>query len=317
MKLEQSAGQTAGIVSAASAYIIWGFMPIYWKLIHFVPSMEVLTHRVVWSLALMAFVLLAAGKTKAFISEISDTARKPKQLLSLIFASFFITVNWLTFIWAVSNNRIIETSLGYYINPLVCVLFGVVVLKEKLYLWQTAAFVLAAIGVLNMTINYGSFPWAALVLAVSFGIYSLLKKVINLGAIAGITSETLIISPFAIMYLTYIHQSGNGAFGINSPVVSGYLIGAGIVTAVPLLLFSAGAIRLPLSTVGFLQYIAPTLALILGVFLYDEPFTAVHIVSFVFIWAALTIYSLSKTRTFIKLESIFLKAFRFRTNTYR
>jgi len=185
-------------------------------------------------------------------------------------------------------------------------------LKEKLSFWQTISVVLAFIGVLNMTLNYGAFPWISLILAVSFGLYGLLKKVIKLGAIAGITSETLIVSPVALMYLIYIYKSGNGAFGTGSPVVSGLLIGGGIITAVPLILFSAGAIRLPLSTIGFLQYIAPTITLLLGVFLYHEPFTTVHIISFVFIWVALIIYSLSKTSFLIELESIFLKRIAFK-----
>lgn len=307
MKLGEPNEQVYGIACAGSGYILWGFFPIYWKLIYFVPSLEVLAHRVVWALVFMTVLLLMAGKIKAFLNELWEIIIKPKQLISLVFASFFISVNWLTFIWAVSNNHVIETSLGYYINPLVCVLLGIIFLKEKLSFWQTVSFVLAVIGVLNMTLNYGTFPWIALILAVSFGLYGLLKKVIQLGAVAGITSETLMVSPFALMYLIYIYKSGEGTFGTGSTVVSGLLIGGGIITAVPLILFSAGAIRLPLSTIGFLQYIAPTIALILGVFIYHEPFTTVHLISFVFIWGALTTYSLSRTRFFIQLESIFLK----------
>ena len=315
MKLGQSKEQAVGMASAASAYIMWGFFPIYWKTIFFVPSLEVLAHRVVWCLVFMAVLLLMAGKIKDFYNELREIVINPKQLVSLVFASLFISVNWLTFIWAVSNNHIIETSLGYYINPLVCVLLGIIFLKEKLSFWQTVSFVLAFIGVLNMTLNYGSFPWISLILAVSFGLYGLLKKVIKLGAIAGITSETLIVSPVALMYLIYIYKSGNGAFGTGSPVVSGLLIGGGIITAVPLILFSAGAIRLPLSTIGFLQYIAPTITLLLGVFLYHEPFTTAHIISFVFIWVALIIYSLSKTSFLIHLESFFLKRIAFKRGT--
>jgi chloramphenicol-sensitive protein RarD len=222
-------------------------------------------------------------------------------------ASILISVNWLTYIWAVNHNHIIDTSLGYYINPLVSVLLGVVVLKEKLSFWQIFAFFLALTGVLNTAVHLGSVPWVALVLAVCFGLYGLFKKMINLGAITGLTLETLVISPFALLYLHYVHNSGAGAFGFDSPAVSGLLAGAGIVTAVPLLMFAGGARRLPLSIVGFLQYIAPTIALILGIFLYHEPFTSVHLVSFIFIWAALTIFSLAKTRSFITLEKILFK----------
>ena len=302
MKVGQSKEQTIGIASAASGYIMWGFIPIYWKFIYFVPSLEVLAHRVLWSLVFMAALLLASRKIKDFLKELHEVIIKPKQLVSLVLASGFISVNWLTFIWAVSNNRVIETSLGYYINPLVSVLLGIIVLKERLSFWQMVSFVLAAIGVLNMTINYGTFPWVAFILAVSFGLYGLLKKIINLGAIAGITSETLMIAPFVLIYLYYIYKGGSGSFGVNSPVVSSFLIGGGIITAVPLILFSAGAIRLPLSTIGFLQYIAPTIALILGVFMYHEPFTGTHLVSFAFIWVALIIYSLSRTGYLIKIE---------------
>ncbi|MHB8918144.1 MAG: EamA family transporter RarD [Desulfocucumaceae bacterium] len=304
MKLNE---QAVGITSILSAYVLWGILPIYWKFIYFVPSLEILAHRVVWSFIFLIIILLIAGKARAFVGEFKQIIIRPKQLFSLLFASILISVNWLTYIWAVNNNHIIETSLGYYINPLVSVLFGIIILKERLSIWQIVSFILALIGVLNMTLHFGAFPWIALVLAVSFGLYGLMKKVINLGAIAGITSETLIITPFVLMYLIYIEKGVGGAFSLNSPVTSGLLMGAGIVTAVPLILFSAGAIRLPLSTVGFLQYVAPTIALILGVFRYHEPFTAVHLVSFVFIWVSLTIYSLSRTRLFIQLELMIKK----------
>lgn len=317
MKLDRSNRQAAGIAFATGAYVLWGFLPVYWKLVHWVPSLEVLAHRVIWSLVFLAFLLFISRKIKAFISEMSVIARNPKKLISLILASFFISVNWLTYIWAVTNNHIVETSLGYYINPLVSVLLGIIVLKEKPSFWQSGSFILAGIGVLNMTLNYGTFPWIALVLAFSFGLYGLLKKMLNLGAVAGITSETLLISPFLLIYLINIHKSGSGVFGFDSPAVSVYLIGSGIVTAVPLLLFSAGAVRLPLSAIGLLQYIAPTIALVLGVLLYHEPFTSVHLVSFILIWAALTLYSLSNTKYFIMFESVFLKTFRKGTGNSR
>ncbi|MFZ5648576.1 MAG: EamA family transporter RarD [Bacillota bacterium] len=307
MKFDQSNEQTVGIVSAASAYILWGILPIYWKFVYPVSSSEILAHRVVWSFIFLACVLFVAGILKPFLSETREIVSSPKQLLALVMSSIFISINWLTYIWAVNNNHIIETSLGYYINPLVNVLLGIAVLKEKLSFWQMVSFFLAMIGVVNMTVYYGSFPWIALTLAVSFGFYGLLKKTINLGAIAGITLETLIISPFALIYIGYIHKSGYGSFGFDSPVLSGLLIGGGIVTAVPLILFSGGAKRLPLSIIGFLQYIAPTIALILGVFLYHEPFTAAHRVSFVFIWLALTVFSLSRTGAFMQLESMLFK----------
>lgn len=171
-----------------------------------------------------------------------------------------------------NNDHVVESSLGYYINPLVSVLLGILVLKERLSFWQVISFFLATAGVLNMTAHFGSVPWIALTLATSFGMYGLMKKMVHLGAITGITLETLIISPFMLTYLGYVHSSGSGAFGTGSPGITGLLMGAGIVTAVPLILFAAGANRLPLSVIGFLQYIAPTLTLLSGVFLYNRLF---------------------------------------------
>jgi chloramphenicol-sensitive protein RarD len=224
-------------------------------------------------------------------------------------------VNWLTYIWAVNHDHIIETSLGYYINPLVSVLLGVIVLKEKLSLWQTVSFVLAAIGVLNMTLHFGSFPWIALVLAMSFGFYGLCKKIIHLGAVTGIAVETMFISPFALLYLYYAHSSGVGAFALNNPGVSLVLAGAGVVTAIPLILFAGGTKRLPLSIIGFLQYTSPTIALILGVFLFHETFNRVHLVSFILIWVALTVFSLARTRLFIQMENMLLKRVSYKGST--
>lgn len=307
MKTNQSNETMIGIASAAGAYVLWGILPIYWKLVQSVPSHEVLAHRVVWSFVFMIFVLVAAGKLRAFFGEFREIIAKPKKLFGVIMASSLISVNWFTYIWAVNSNRVIETSLGYYINPLVSVLLGIIVLKEKLSFWQMVSFFLALIGVLNMALQFGAVPWVALLLAVSFGLYGLFKKMVNLGAITGITTETLIIFPFALLYLTYIHNNGSGAFGFNTPEISGLLIGAGIVTAVPLILFTKGANRLPLTIIGFLQYIAPTIALMLGIFLFREPFTNVHLISFTFIWAALTIFSLAKTRSFVQLESKLFK----------
>ncbi|MEW6697585.1 MAG: EamA family transporter RarD [Bacillota bacterium] len=307
MKTDHPAEVLNGIAFAAGAYILWGLLPIYWKLVQSVPSPEVLAHRIVWSFVLMIVILLATRKLRSFCGELREIIANPKKLFGVFMASLFITFNWFTYIWAVNDNRVIETSLGYYINPLVSVLLGIFVLKEKLSFWQMVSFLLAMIGVLNMTLQFGAVPWAALALAVSFGLYGLCKKMVHLGAITGITTETLIISPFALLYLTYIHKSGSGSFGAAYPDITALLIGAGIVTAVPLILFSKGANRLPLTIIGFLQYIAPTIALLLGVFLYHEPFTSVHMVSFAFIWVALLIFSLAKTKSFVQLESWLLK----------
>lgn len=307
MAIEQKDDTLTGIIATAAAYLLWGILPLYWKLVNPVPPLEILAHRVTWSFIFMVLVLLLTRQFRGFWAELSQISRKIKELAGIVVASLLISVNWVTYIWAVNNNHIIETSLGYYINPLVSVLLGIIVLKEKLSFWQMVSFFLAMVGVLNLTFNFGAFPWVALILAISFGLYGLCKKMLPFGAATGLTLETLMVTPFALLYLNYVHNNASGFFDITHPAISGLLAGAGIITAVPLLLFACGARRLPLSTLGFLQYIAPTIALLLGVFIFHEPFTAVHVVSFAFIWTALTVFSLARTRLFMQLESRVLK----------
>ncbi|WP_027364466.1 EamA family transporter RarD [Desulfotruncus alcoholivorax] len=307
MKTDQTNLQATGIASAAGAYILWGILPVYWKLIQQVPSEQILAHRFIWSFVFLLAVILVTRKTGTCLSEVSEIVKEPRKLICVMLASVLISINWFTFIWAVNHNHILETSLGYYINPLVSVMLGIIVLKEKLSFWEAVSFLLAIIGVLNMTFHYGVFPWVALTLAFSFGLYGLFKKMVDIGAITGITLETLFITPIALTFVFYVHINGTGAFSINTPMVTALLMGAGVVTAVPLVLFANGAKRLPLSIVGFLQYIAPTLTLFLGIFLYHEPFTSSRLTSFIFIWAALTIFSLSKTSWFNQMEPVFFK----------
>ena len=307
MQAEQTDERLIGMAATAGAYLLWGVLPLYWKLVDLVPPPEILAQRIAWSFFFMAVVLLSTGKLLDFWSELCEISCQLKKLSGIIIASILISVNWLTYIWAVNSNHIIDTSLGYYINPLVSVLLGIIVLKEKLSFWQMVSFCLAMLGVLNLTFHFGAFPWIALILAITFGLYGLCKKMIHLGAITGITLETLMMTPFALLYLNYVHNNGALFFGFAHPGISALLAGAGVVTAVPLILFASGARRLPLSTMGFLQYIAPTIALLLGVFIFHEPFTTVHMVSFVFIWVALTVFSLARTRLFIQLESVLLK----------
>ena len=307
MIFDQSKEQLVGVVSAICAYSLWGILPIYWKLVGNVPSLEVLAHRFIWSFIFLALVILLSGKLSSFTGELRQLAWQGKKALGVIAASALLTANWFTYIWAVNTDNIVECSLGYYINPLVSVMLGIIVLKEKLSFWQTVSFILAAVGVLNMTVHYGAVPWIALTLALTFGMYALIKKMVHLGAVTGITLETLLIFPFMLTFLSHLHYHGNGAFGAAAPGTSGLLMGAGVITAVPLVLFATGATRLPLSVIGFLQYIAPTLMLVCGVILYHEPFTQVHLTSFGFIWTALTIFSLAKTSLFMRLEHIFIK----------
>lgn len=307
MNFNRSNDNLNGILAAACAYLLWGVLPIYWKLVQEVPATQILAHRIVWSFVFLVLVILVSGQLKSFTAELRLLASQWKRALGVLAAAAVITANWFTYIWAVNTGHIVESSLGYYINPLVSVMLGIIVLKERLSFWQAVSFGLATIGVLNMTIHYGSIPWIALTLATSFGMYGLIKKMVHLGAITGITLETLLISPFMLVYLGYVHGAGNGAFGSVAPATTLLLAGAGVVTAVPLILFAAGANRLPLSVIGFLQYIAPTLMLVIGVFMYQEPFTGVHLVSFLCIWTALTIFSLARTRLLVRLEPAFFK----------
>ncbi|WP_010531510.1 EamA family transporter RarD [Lentibacillus jeotgali] len=282
----------AGILYAAGAYFLWGFLPIYWKLLKDTPPGEILAHRILWSFIFMIAIVLAVRKWRPFIQECKRILRDKKQLLGITLASIVISLNWLTFIWAVNNDHVIQSSLGYYINPLVSILLGMIVLKETLTRRQLFSFILAGIGVVNLTISYGVFPWVSLVLAFSFAIYGLLKKTVNISAMFGLTIETMIVTPIALIYLLIIPDSSiepDVMFTASGPL----LIGAGVATAVPLLLFATGAKQIPLSMVGFLQYIAPTLMLILGVFVYDETFSGAHLMSFALIWIALIIYMAS------------------------
>ncbi|MFC0524259.1 EamA family transporter RarD [Pontibacillus salicampi] len=287
-----------GIFYTLSAYTLWGVLPLYWKVIQDVPAGEILAHRIVWSFLLMLAIVLVTRNGKELLQETKALLKNKKKTIGITLASLTISVNWLTYIWAVNADHVVEVSLGYYINPLISIVLGMLVLKEKLSPWQVVSFVLAGIGVANLIFQFHQVPWVALLLAFSFGTYGLLKKQIQLSSMFGLTIETLIVTPIALLYLV---QSGPASFTIST-VVTALLIGAGVMTAIPLLFFASGARRIPLSMVGFLQYIAPTLMLLLGVFLYKEPFTETHLVSFLFIWSALIIYSLSRTKAFIYIE---------------
>lgn len=284
-----------GIAFAALSYMLWGILPLFWKLVDDVPASEILAHRVVWSLVFMLVILLLLKKFSSLFTELKALVRNRKRFIGVACASVFISINWGLYIWAVNEDRIIEASLGYYINPLVSILLAVIVLKEKLSVLQTLSIVIAGIGVLVLTVNFGSFPWVAIMLAVSFAFYGLIKKVVQLGALVGLAIETLLITPFALLFLTVVHGNGGGALG-ESVSVTLLLLGAGVVTAIPLLLFASGARRIPLSMIGLLQYIAPTIKLIIGVYLFHEPFTGVHLVAFACIWAALVLYTLTLTK---------------------
>lgn len=291
--------RTAGVVYAIAAYMLWGILPIYWKLINSIFSIEILANRIVWA---FVFTIVIIGVTKQW-EELRRIAKDKKQMFYIFIASILIAVNWGLYIWAVNSDRIVDASLGYYINPLFAVALGVMVFKEKINLWQGIALSTALIGVIIKTMQYGKIPWISLGLAVSFGLYGAMKKLVRTNSIVGLTLETIMITPIAAAYIAWRQFSGVGAFGREGALVTLLLIGSGAVTAVPLLLFSSGARRLPLSVLGLTQYISPTISLLIGIFVYHEGFTNIDMISFCFIWAALAIYSFSQVSLAKRLKA--------------
>lgn len=280
-----------GITFTFMAYAIWGVFPLYWKLLDHVDSLEILLSRIIWSFVFTFLTVLLIGKRKQLIEDLKFLWTHQKLFWQLIGAAFVISINWYLYIWAVTHEHLVETSLGYYINPLLTVLFGVLFFKEKLSTAQTVATILALVGVVILTLNYGAVPWVAIFIALSFAIYSVLKKKIPLEALRGLTMETFVILPFAVSYYAYLMLNGHASYLHVNWQTDVLLMLGGVVTAIPLILFAKGAQRIPLYLVGFLQYITPTTVLILGVLLYKEPFSKVELLAFSIIWAALLLFS--------------------------
>ncbi|MCG3207002.1 MAG: Protein RarD [Anaerolineae bacterium] len=276
-----------GLLYAIGAYTLWGLLPIYWKALHAVPATEIVSHRMAWSL-LFVLALLALKQRWAWLGAVS---RQPKTLLIVFLAGCILAANWLTYVWGVNAGYVVETSLGYFINPLVSVLMGVIFLRERLRGWQWLAIGFALVGVLYLTLRYGTLPWIALVLALSFALYGLLKKATPLNALEGLSLETALMFPPAFGYLLFLELNGSGSLGHANPTITLLLVLTGVATGVPLLMFSAAARRIPLSMLGILQYIAPTFQFLLGVYLYHEPFDQSRLIGFGLIWTALLIYS--------------------------
>ena len=276
-----------GLMAALAAYFTWGFLPIFWRSLHGIPAIELLANRVVWSLLFLGGALLVRKRWEWVMM----LRENPRRAALFGLTAVLLSINWLTYIWAVNAGYIIETSLGYFINPLLNVLLGMIFLGERLRNGQWAAVALAAIGVLYLTFSYGALPWIALTLAFSFGFYGLLRKTAVLGAMEGLTMEMLFLLPAAILYLFYQELNGGGHFGHDGWTVTLLILFSGVVTAVPLTLFSYGARQLPLTTMGLLQYIAPTIQLMIGVFMFGELFTGARVVGFSIIWLALILYS--------------------------
>jgi len=271
---------------------MWGLFPLYWKMLTGVPALEVVAHRTAWGLVAAAGLVTLRARWRDARAVIG----RPRTLVALGASAALIGVNWLMYIWAVVHDHVTEASLGYYVNPLVNVVLGVVVLRESLTRAQKLAVGLAAAGVLVLTLGHGRFPWIAIALAVSFGLYGLVRKTVAADALTGLLWETALLAPFAVGLLLALASRGAGVFGAAHPRESLLLALGGVVTAVPLVLFAAGARSLPLSTLGLIQYLSPSLQFLLAVFLYREPFTAAHGVAFACIWTALAILTLDMRR---------------------
>lgn len=282
--------QTSGLFLAISSYAIWGVLPIYWKQLHSVNSLEVLAHRIIWSFVFVLALVVLTGQFKTAMAVFKDRRR----LALTALAAVMITLNWGLFIWSIQVGRILESSLGYYINPLVAVIFGVVIFKERLNHWQLAAIGSASLGVLVLVVEYGQFPWLSFSLAISFGLYGALKKLVQTPSMVGLALETAFLLPLALIWVGSRQVNGTGALGHSTLLVTVFLLLAGMITAIPLLLFAESTRKIPLSWVGMTQYISPTLMFILGVFLYHEPFRPIQAVSFAFIWLALILYTASQ-----------------------
>lgn len=273
-----------GILFGIGAYALWGFFPIYWKVLHEVPALQIVAHRLAWSLVFLLVLIAFKSDWKGLKAALN---RRTLAVYSL--AACVLTFNWLIYVWAVNSGFVIETSLGYFINPLVNVLLGVVFLRERLTLSRWVPVGLATLGVLYLTVSIGKLPWISLALAFSFGFYGLLKKISPMSSLHGLTVETSILFLPAVGYLLWVESQGTGSFGHASLLVNTFIAFAGLVTAVPLLLFAAAARSIPLSTLGLLQYIAPSVQFLLGLFLYHEPFTLERLIGFSLIWLALLV----------------------------
>ncbi|KFC62199.1 EamA family transporter RarD [Massilia sp. LC238] len=277
----------SGILSAALAFLCWGLFPIYFHALGDVPPVQILAHRVLWSLGFL-LVVLALRRQWKWLSQV----RQPRVFWSFAASALLLSANWLVYIWAVKNGHVIEASLGYFINPLVNIMFGYLLLKERMRPAQWGAIAIAALGVGWLTWQSGSVPWIALVLAATFGAYGLLRKTAALGALEGLSFETMVLFPFAAAYVGWLSVTGDNAF-VNAPLDATriLLVLAGPITAIPLLLFATGARKIPLSILGLLQYLSPTIQFLLGVWLFHEAFSSDRLVGFLMIWAALALFA--------------------------
>jgi len=281
-----------GVFYAIAAYFMWGLLPLYWKVFQAMGAWEILAHRIVWSVVFVSIIIVVTKR----IRKLRESVSGAKMVGALIICSLLISANWLLYIWAVNNDQVMQTSLGYYMNPLITVLMGVIFLKEKMHVGQWISLALASCGVLYITIQYGEFPWVALSLALTFAFYGLAKKLVKLEAIIGLAWETLFVAPIALAYLLMIQINGTQTVSALAWWQVLLLTLAGVGTALPLYWFAEAAARLPLSMIGFIQYLSPTISLLSAIFLFHEPFTTTHMISFSLIWGALIIFTVSSIR---------------------
>lgn len=285
-------GKQKGILFVSGAYIIWGLLPVYWRQIETVSPYEIIAHRIFWSFIFMVLYILFTGRWQYLKTNLTFIFSDRKKAFSLVAASIIISINWLTYILAVNQGHILEAGLGYYINPFVSILLAFFILKERFSKGEWLAIFIVSLGVIYMSLGVGHIPWLALTLAVTFGVYGLIKKTINIDATYALAVETAVLAPIALLYILYLNASGVNTldFGLNRDTM--FTMGTGVVTAIPLLLFALGAVKIPLSLTGLLQYIGPTLMLFIGIFLYGESFTTTHQIAYGFIWAGLILYTL-------------------------
>lgn len=278
----------AGFAFAVAAYGLWGFLPLYLKLLDHVPAPEVVAHRILWSVPVAGAALVWLGRT----GDLRDALANPRMLAMAAVTAALVSVNWATYVWAVTAGRALDGALGYYINPLFSVFLGAVLLGERLTRLQILAIALAALAVIVLAVENGSLPWPALVLTVSWGFYAYFKRRLPIGPNQGFMLEVLLLSPFAAGYLAWLAAHGQSHFAAD-PATALLLAGTGLVTAIPLMLYANGAKGLRLSTIGMLQYIAPTMIMLIAVFVFDEPFGRGRMIAFPMIWTALALYSFS------------------------
>lgn len=283
---EKRSDRRSGLAAAVTAFVMWGLFPLYLRPLAGVPTLQIMAHRIVWCCLLVFAWLALRGELGAVRAALANHSSRWR----LTASALLISVNWLIYVWAVGHGHVVDASLGYFINPLVNVFLGVVVLSERLNRAQWTAVALAGLGVAYLTVATGGVPWISLVLAMTFGTYGLIRKVVTVDAVPGLATETLLLAPLALAWLAWCELHGTGTLGHTTPAINALLVGSGLATALPLALFAYGARNVPLSTLGLVQYVGPTLQLLIGVLVFREAFSHTRAIGFAIIWSALALY---------------------------